>query len=98
MCTSLVLVAALFLFIGSQNKPTEDRLILTAEDREQQRYDSQQEEQARNTSSQIQNAPFLLRKGSDSEAGIALSCVHHRSRFRNHALFYLAKPIVNGGE
>ncbi len=66
--TALVLVAALFLFIGSLKKSTEARLILNAEDREQQRYDSQQEDQARNKASQIQNAPFLLRKGSDSEA------------------------------
>ncbi len=65
---ALIVMAVLFLFLGPLKKPRQDRLILTAEDREQQRYDSQQEEQARNKASLIQNAPFLLRKGSDSEA------------------------------
>jgi type IV secretory pathway VirB10-like protein len=65
---ALIVMAVVFLFIGPLKKPTRDRPILTAEDREQQRYDSQQEEQARNKASQLQNAPFLLRKGSDSEA------------------------------
>lgn len=66
--TSLILAAAPFLFIGSLKESTEERQMLTAEDLEQQRYDSQQEEQARSKASQIQNAPFLLRKGSESEA------------------------------
>jgi type IV secretion system protein VirB10 len=66
--TSLILAAALSFFIASLKESAEERQMLTAEDREQQRYDSHQEEQARNKASQIQNAPFLLRKGSDSEA------------------------------
>lgn len=63
----VVVVAALFLFFGPGKRRTQDPPILSAEDREQQRYDAQQEQQARNKAAQIHNDPLIFRKGSEAE-------------------------------
>lgn len=62
-----LLVLALFFLVIALKKRSQDPLALGADDREQQRYDAEQAEQARNKASQIQNDSFLLRKSSDAE-------------------------------
>jgi type IV secretion system protein TrbI len=62
-----LVVVALFLFLGPGKRRTQDPPILSADDREQQRYDAQQEQQARNKAAQIHNDPLIFRKGSEAE-------------------------------
>jgi hypothetical protein len=68
----LLVIAIVFLFIGLGGRRIQDQPILSAEDLEQEKYDAQQEQQARNKASQIRNDPFVVRKGSEAEVSSAV--------------------------